>query len=76
MFSLNRLAEDDGILETQRVVCALANARTAYSKLRLRASVLKVAKDQGWGVAKELAILHDEEEDPLLKKAMKNAAIK
>ena len=67
------MPDDDGILEKQKVVSALGNARTAYNKLRLRASILKVAKDQGWGVAKELAILQDEEEDPLLKKAMKNA---
>ena len=56
------------------MVSALASARAAYNKLRQRASVLKVAKDQGWGVAKELSILQDEAEDPLLKKAMKNVA--
>jgi hypothetical protein len=54
-------------------VAALAGARTSYEKLRQRAAVLKVAKDQGWPVARELAILQDQEEDPLLKKAMKNA---
>lgn len=52
---------------------ALVSARTAYEKLRQRAQVLKVARDQGWHVARELSILQDEGEDPLLKKAMKNA---
>ena len=50
---------------------ALVSARAAYVKLRQRAQVLKVARDQGWNVARELAILQDEGEDPLLKKAMK-----
>lgn len=52
---------------------ALENARAAYDKLRQRAQVLKLARDQGWHVAKELSVLQDEEEDPLVKKAMKNA---
>ena len=52
---------------------ALVSARAAYVKLRQRAQVLKVARDQGWNVARELAILQDEGEDPLLKKAMRNA---
>ena len=52
---------------------ALGSARAAYEKLRQRAQVLKVAREQGWHLARELAILQDEGEDPLLKKAMKNA---
>ena len=51
----------------------MASSRAAYGKLRQRAQVLKVARDQGWHVARELSVLQDEEEDPLLKKAMKNA---
>ena len=57
----------------EKVDSALASARAAYGKLRQRAQVLKVAKDQGWHVARELSVLQDEEEDLLLKKAMKNA---
>ena len=56
-----------------KVDLALSSARSAYGKLRQRAQVLKVARDQGWHVARELAVLQDEGEDPLLKKAMKNA---
>ena len=52
---------------------ALDNSRLAYVKLRQRAVVLKVARDQGWPVAKELSALQDQEEEPLLKKAIKNA---
>jgi hypothetical protein len=63
-------------IEAEKVTTALVSSRAAYEKLRQRASVLKVAKDQGWSVAKELAILQDQEEDPLIKKAMKNAAKK
>lgn len=59
--------------ETQKVNSALTSARAAYSKLRKRAQVLKLAKDQGWHVARELSVLQDEDEDPLIKKAMKNA---
>ena len=67
-------AEADGILEKEKVAKALASGRSAYEKLRQRATVLKVARDQGWHVARELSLLQDQEEDPLLKKAMKNAA--
>ena len=69
-----RLPDDDGVLEAEKVVSALVSARSAYEKLRQRAEVLKVAREQGWTVAKELSSLQDQEENPLLKKAMKNVA--
>ena len=69
-----RLPEDENALEKPKVVKALASGRSAYERLRQRATVLKVARDQGWHVARELSILQDQDEDPLLKKAMKNAA--
>ena len=62
--------------EAVKIEISLTNAKTAYEKLRQRAVVLKVARDQGWIVAKELSILQDQGEDPLIKKAMKNAAKK
>jgi DNA-binding transcriptional regulator YhcF (GntR family) len=68
------MPEPDVSIEAEKITVALTSARAAYEKLRQRASVLKVAKDQGWSVARELAILQDQEEDPLIKKAMKNAA--
>ena len=68
------MPEPDASIEAEKITVALTSARAAYEKLRQRASVLKVAKDQGWSVARELAILQDQEEDPLIKKAMKNAA--
>ena len=74
IFSSLPEAEEEGILEKQKVTKALVSARSAYEKLRQRATVLKVARDQGWHVARELSLLQDQEEDPLLKKAMKNAA--
>ena len=61
-------------VEAEKVETAVVKAKAAYEKLRQRAVVLKVARDQGWSVAKELSILQDEGEDPLIKKAMKNAA--
>ena len=60
--------------QTVRCDSALTSSRSAYEKLRQRAVVLKVARDQGWHVARELASLQDQDEDPLLKKAMKNAS--
>ena len=60
--------------EAEKVAVALSSSRAAYEKLRQRAMVLRVAREQGWHVAKELATLQDQEEDPLLKKAMKNAS--
>ena len=60
--------------EAAKVELSIIKAKAAYEKLRQRAVVLKVAKDQGWPVAKELSILQDQGEDPLIKKAMKNAA--
>ena len=64
-------AEED---DPQQVMCdtVLGSTRSAYEKLRQRAVVLKVARDQGWHVARELSSLQDQEEDPLLKKAIKN----
>ena len=70
----SRLPEEEDDQQMVRCTSALANSRAAYEKLRQRAVVLKVARDQGWHVAKELASLQDQEEDPLLKKAIKNAA--
>ena len=58
----------------EKVESILTTSRAAYEKLRQRATVLKVAREQGWHVAKELATLQDQEEDPLLKKAIKNAS--
>ena len=67
------MPDDEESEEAGKVTSALTSARAAYGKLRQRAQVLKVARDQGWHVARELSVLHDEEEDPLVKKAMKNA---
>ena len=69
-----RITDADESEEAQKVAKALASSRAAYEKLRQRAMVLRVAREQGWHVAKELATLQDQEEDPLLKKAMKNAS--
>ena len=69
----NRVDDEEEAEKLVKVDQALVSARAAYVKLRQRAQVLKVARDQGWNVARELAILQDEGEDPLLKKAMKNA---
>ena len=70
-YSFLRMSDESDELTT--VNRALDNSRLAYVKLRQRAVVLKVARDQGWPVAKELSALQDQEEEPLLKKAIKNA---
>ena len=69
-----RITDADESEEAEKIAKALASSRLAYEKLRQRAMVLRVAREQGWHVAKELATLQDQEEDPLLKKAMKNAS--
>ena len=69
-----RLPDEEEDPQQIRCEAALTSSRAAYEKLRQRAVVLKVARDQGWHVARELASLQDQEEDPLLKKAIKNAA--
>ena len=74
MLIFYRLPEEEDDVQTTRCTSALASSRAAYEKLRQRAVVLKVARDQGWHVARELASLQDQDEDPLLKKAIKNAA--
>ena len=74
IFIFFSLPDEEDDPQTVHCASALTSSRAAYEKLRQRAVVLKVARDQGWHVARELATLQDQEEDPLLKKAIKNAA--
>ena len=68
-----RLPDVEESEEAEKVLSALTTSRATFEKLRQRATVLKVAQEQGWHVAKKLATLQDQEEDPLLKKVIKNA---